>query len=140
MQRRNETWQARHQLHGAAFHWDLENASIRFEGGTRRVVADITVVGTVAESHGTFLWAWANTFPPRAMQGLDAVREFGRVNDLGLLTTAEWPGGRAELLEMIAVAGRILDGDGVFVDTLGDVTIGFVLRNFRENTHGEVMP
>ena len=137
MQRRNEAWQARHQLHGAAFHWDLENASIRFEAGSRGVVADITVVGTVAESHGTFLWAWANSFPSRAMQGLEAVREFGRVNDLGLLTTAEWPGGRAELLEMIAVAGRILDGDGVFVDTIGDVIIGFVLRNFREINHGE---
>ena len=37
--------------------WDLENASIRFEAGTRGVVADITVVGTVAESHGTFQWA-----------------------------------------------------------------------------------
>ena len=132
MQRRNEAWQAQYQLKGAAYRWDLDAGSINFEIEARSVRADITVVGTASTCEGTFLWAWANTFPAHVLHGLEAVREFGRINDLALLTTAEWPGGHAELLEMVAVAGRILDGDGVFVDTSSDVTIGFVLRNFRE--------
>jgi hypothetical protein len=50
---------------------------------------------------------------------------------LELLIRPKWPGGRPEGLEMAAVAGRILDADGILVEETGDVTLFFALSNFR---------
>jgi hypothetical protein len=132
MQRRNEDWQTRFALRGAPFQWDLETATITFQTQQRSVHADLTVVGTISRAKETFLWGWANDFPKMALRDLNVIRDFGAANDLSLLTTPEWRGGRAELLEMLAVSGRLLDADGAFVDDMGDVTIAFVLRNFRQ--------
>jgi hypothetical protein len=63
---------------------------------------------------------------------LARVREFGRVRALKLLSVPQWPGGRLEGLEMAAVAGRILDADGIWVEEAGDVTMFFALSNFRK--------
>jgi hypothetical protein len=132
MQDRNRDWIARFELEKAPYHWDLEHATITFtRPGDRAVVADICVVGTT-ESNGTFRWAWANdALPAVALAQPDRVREFGRSHDLGLLTDAEWPGGRAEGLEMLAVAGRILGAEGAWVDTSGDLTLFFLLFNLH---------
>jgi hypothetical protein len=64
-------------------------------------------------------------------RALDLVRAFGELHDLPLLTTPEWPGGRAEGLEMLAIAGRIQDASGGFVDADGDLTLFFTLTDFR---------
>jgi hypothetical protein len=56
---------------------------------------------------------------------------FGVTHDLPLLTMPEWPGGRAEGLEMLAVAGRIQDASGGFIDTAGDLILFFTLHRFR---------
>ena len=116
MQERNRAFVERFAISGQSFRWDLEAAQIVFVSGERAVVADLAVVGSTSQVEGTFLWAWANeTIPPEARKRMDEVRVFGEGHDLGLLTTAEWPGGRAEGLEMLAVAGRVLDAEGVFV-------------------------
>ncbi len=108
MNARNQSWLARYQLERAPYRRDLEKAELWFERATDQVVADLCVVGTASKVAGTFLWAWANdAIPPGAQRELEAVRSFGVTHDLPLLTTPEWPGGRAEGLEMLAVAGRI---------------------------------
>jgi hypothetical protein len=133
MQSRNEAWIGRYALAEAAFKWSLDDATMRFTRPAGDVVAELCFVGTASASEGTFLWAWANeTVPKRSWQRLHAVIGFGQEHDLGLLTTPEWNGGRAEGLEMVAVAGRVLDADGAFVDTRGDVTMFFLLFDFRE--------
>lgn len=58
------------------------------------------------------------------------VRRFGITHDLPLFTTPEWPGGRAEGLEMLA-AGRIQEASGGFIDTAGDLILFFTLHQFR---------
>jgi hypothetical protein len=58
---------------------------------------------------------------------LHAVRAFGARHGLALLTDPEWTGGRAEGLEMLAVAGRILDAEGTWVDADDDLTLFFLL-------------
>jgi hypothetical protein len=94
----------------------LATAELSFERDADHVVADLCLVGTASEMAGTFLWAWANdAIPAGAKLGLDAVRSFGTTHDLPLLTTPEWPGGRAEGLEMLAIAGRVQDATGGFV-------------------------
>jgi hypothetical protein len=45
--------------------------------------------------------------------------------------------GRAEALEMLAAAGRILDADGVLVASEGDLTLFFALHRFRAQPMGE---
>ena len=133
MQSRNEAWNAQYGLSHAPFHWSLHDATMRFTRPEGDVVADLCFVGTASTCEGTFLWAWANeTIPKHSWQRLYAVIGFGQEHDLGLLTTPEWSGGRAEGLEMVAVAGRVLDADGAFVDTHGDVTMFFLLFDCRE--------
>lgn len=132
MQARNQDWLARFSLQGSPYRWDLDSAALTFTRGGDRVTADLCVIGTVSRSEGTFRWAWANAaFPPITTQDLGLVRAFGETHDLPLLTTAEWPGGRAEGLEMLAAAGRIQDAAGGFVDQAGDLTLFFTLHRFR---------
>ena len=130
LQRKNAEWQARFALPpNAPYRWDLETAELRIEGG---LVADLCLIGSTSQHEGTFLWAWANDgIPPAAYHGLQAVKAFGEANDLRLLVDAEWPGGKPEALEMLAIAARILDGDGAWIDTQPDLTLFFVLRNIR---------
>ena len=132
MQRRNQAWQARFELTNEPFLWDLTSATIHFRRNNDRVVASLCLVGTTSESEGTFMWAWANeTIPPAAVQGLDIVRRFGEANDLPLLTEREFRASRPDALEVLAVAGRILDAEGVFVAPDGDVTCFFALSSFH---------
>jgi hypothetical protein len=132
MQARNRAWTSRFELERAPYRWDLGTAELVFQRAGDRVVAALCVVGTVSAAQGTFRWAWANDVtPPGATRGLDLVRAFGELHDLPLLTTPEWPGGRAEGLEMLAIAGRIQDASGGFVDADGDLTLFFTLTDFR---------
>jgi Family of unknown function (DUF6882) len=117
MQAQNNAWLERYSLQRMPYRWDLDSGALTFVRADDSVTADICVIGTVSRSQGTFLWAWANdAIPPVARRGLDVVRAFGETHDLPLLTTPEWAGGRAEGLEMLAVAGRIQNASGGFVD------------------------
>lgn len=133
MQGRNAAFVRTYALEDAHYHWFLDEALLVFPFDGREVMADICVVGSVSSSAGTFLWAWANdVIPASARRGLEKVRDFGLSNGLGLLSTDEWPGGRAEGLEMAAVAGKILDADGIWIAPNEDLTLFFALSNFRQ--------
>jgi hypothetical protein len=133
MNARNQTSVERYSLTGAPYLFDLSTATIAFERPSTRVVADLCVVGTVSETEGSFLWAWANpAIPVEAKRGIEKVRAFGLEHDLGLLIEPEMSGGRAEGLEALAIAGRVLDADGAWVDEGSDLTLFFLLFNFRE--------
>jgi hypothetical protein len=119
-------------LNGCPYQWSLEEAQIVFSCGGGTVAADLCVLGSVSECEGTFLWAWANAaIPPLARRGLDEVRAFGEANALELLSKPEWPGTRAQGLEMAAVAARLLDAAGVWAESAADVTLFFALFHFR---------
>jgi hypothetical protein len=135
MQARNQRWLGRFSLDGAPYRWDLDSATLTFTRAGDCVTADLCLIGTASIPEGTFRWAWAGDTPPIVTRGLGLVRSFGEVHDLPLLTTPEWPGGRAEGLEMLAAAGRIQDAAGVFVDQAGDLTLFFTLSNFRVLAH-----
>jgi hypothetical protein len=139
MQARNRAFVATFDIAGRPFRWNLDAAQIAFLAGERAVVADLCVVGSVSECERTFLWAWSNdAVPPRARERIDEVRAFGEAHDLALLTTAEWPGGRAEGLEMLAVAGRVLDAEGVFVVPDRGRIFFFALHHFRTQPLDEI--
>src|SRR5262245_38210256 len=119
-------------LMGCRYDWSLDDAQLVLQSETGEVVADICVLGGVSAFEGTFLWAWGNeTIPAHARRSLERVREFGERNALERLIKAEWPGGRPEGLEMAAIAGRVLDAEGVWVAPTGDVTLFFALSNLR---------
>ena len=78
------------------------------------------------------MWALAKESIPAAdIQGLDVVRRFGEANCLPLLTEREFRASRTEALDVLAIAGRILDAEGVFVAPDGDVTCFFALKSFH---------
>jgi hypothetical protein len=133
MRKRNQAWIDRYDLSGAPYVWDLASATIAFNKSANRVVADLCVVGTASKAQRSFLWAWANeAIPIGAKRDLEKVRAFGREHALDLLTAPELTGGRAEGTEVLAITGRILDADGVWVDERGDLTVFFALFSFRE--------
>ncbi len=139
MEARNRAFMDKFALAGQPFRWNLAAAQIAFIAADSAVVADLCMVGSISTCEKTFLWAWANeTIPAKARERLGDVRAFGEAHDLHLLTIAEWPATRAEGLEMLAAAGRIMDADGVFIDSAGDLTMFFVLHRFRIRPLGEL--
>ena len=132
MQARNQAWLERFSLQRAPYRWDLDSATLTFTRGRDFVMADICLVGTVSHSQASFRWSWASdAIPAIAKRDLDLVRAFGETNNLPLLITPEWAGGRAEGLEMLAVAGRIQNATGGFIDEVEDLTLLFTLSGFR---------
>lgn len=132
MQARNDAFSEKFGLAQQPYRWDLEQGQLAFLMGDHVVVADLCVVGSASGSEGTFRWSWANeAIGGQAKARIDEVRAFGEKHDLGLLTTAQWRGGRPEGIEMLAIAGRVLDADGVWIDAWGDATVFFTLHRFR---------
>jgi hypothetical protein len=132
MHARNEAWISRFNLARASYRWDLVTAELLFQRATDHVVANLCLVGTVSELEGTFVWAWDNdAIPATAKRGLDVVRTFGLTHDLPRLIMPAWPGVRADGLEMLAIAGRIQDASGGFVDQEGRLLLFFTLHQFR---------
>ncbi len=130
---RNRDWNAKWGLADCArYDWNLDAAELVLDRGDSSVVADVSVVGTTSDAAGTFLWAWANPTLANCRHGLERVQAFGEEHDLPLLTTPEWDGGRPEALEMMAIAVRVLDAEGCFIDNTDHGGIYFVLTNFRE--------
>jgi hypothetical protein len=134
MQERNDAWIRRYGLEGRRYQRSLDEAQLRFTSESDEVTCDICVIGSVSRSEGTFSWAWSNeTIPSCARRGLASVRDFGETHALEFLISPQWPGSRPEGLEMAAVAGRVLDADGVWIAETGDLTLFFALSNFRRH-------
>ena len=133
MQQRNDEWRSKYKLEKASYFWDLETTEISFTSGDRRVIADFCVVGTFSNLDGTFLWGWADeSLPPSAISAIKIVKSFGEEHDLGLLFSPALTGGRAQGLECVAIAGRLQNASGIFLDATDEVIMFFTLHNFRE--------
>ncbi len=135
MEASNKAWIEQYQLAGAPYHWDLAAGELVFTRAGDEVVADLCLVGTVSEMAGTFQWAWANdAIPAAAKRDLHKVRTFGATHGLPLLTTPERPGGRSDGLEMLAIAGRIQEASGGFIESEGELVLFFTLHRWRVRT------
>jgi len=119
---------ARHDLpRGTAYRWDLDAGAIVIGDKQLR----LTTIGTVADD--SFLWSWANdAIPASAKVGVEKVRLFGVENDLPLLAEPFMHGGLAEGKECLALAGRVLEADGIWID---QTDAGFILFVLYEPTH-----
>jgi len=133
MVRGNAEWQRKFGLEGSPpFHWDLDSATLTFDAPLGPVLATICLVGTTSDSEGSFLWSWANEAIPRQHgEALAAVHEFGRENQLALLTTPRIQGGRPEATECLCIAGRLQRALGTFIDQRGDVTLYFTILHMQ---------
>lgn len=86
----------------------------------------LVTVGTVVGD--SFCWSWANeALPASAKVNIERVRQFGVENGLTLLNTPCLPGGLPQGQECLAIAGRVLDADGAWVDRTNTGHILFVL-------------
>ena len=131
MDQRNDQWEAAWGLADAPFSWSQNPPEILFERAEDEVVADLCVVGT-ASAGGPFIWAWANPAVfEDAKRGLKVVRRFGATHAWSLLTEPELEGGVDRGHECVAIAGRVMNAEGVFVYDDGDVAFFFTLGGFR---------
>lgn len=133
MMARNTQWPVKFGLQGSpAYRWDLDSATLVFEGAQHQVVANVCLVGTTSESEGSFLWSWANeAIPKKHGEALEVVHDFGRENHLALLTTARIQGGRPEATECLCIAARLQRAMGTFIDQQGDVTLYFTILHLQ---------
>jgi hypothetical protein len=113
----------RHELPaGAPYRWDMETGTMTIGDVTFRLVT----VGTA--SGDSFLWSWANeALPAMGKRGIERVRAYGVEHDLALLIQPEHNGGIPQAKECVALAGRILDAAGFFVEPTEHGCIVFVL-------------
>lgn len=133
MQARNAEWPRQFGLQDRPkYRWDLDRALLALEAPLHEVVATVCLVGTSSEQDGSFVWSWANEAIPRQHgEALEVVHEFGRQNQLALLTTARIPGGRPEAMECLCIAARLQHAVGTFIDQQGDVTLYFTLLHLQ---------
>jgi hypothetical protein len=119
---------ARHEVPtGAAYRWDLDAGVMTIGDAQFRLVT----IGTVAADN-SFLWAWGNdSLPASATVGLEQVRSFGVEHELPLLSEPYVHGGLAQAKECLALAGRVLDADGVWINK---TDAGFILFLLFEST------
>ena len=138
----NARWQREFGLEGAPpCQWDLDSATLTFEGTLGPVVATVCLVGTTSDSEGSFVWSWANpAIPSQHGEALAPVHEFGRDHQLALLTTARIPGGRPEATECLCIAGRLQRALGTYIEQQGDVTLYFTILHLRAaRTQGQLL-
>ncbi|MEG0052404.1 MAG: hypothetical protein RR715_04000 [Comamonas sp.] len=133
MMARNAEWPGQFGLQASpAYRWDLDKAILVLEGALHKVVATVCLVGTSSDSEGSFLWSWANeAVPPQHGQALEVVHDFGRDNQLALLTTASIQGGRPEATECLCIAARLQRAMGTFIDKQGDMTLYFSILHMQ---------
>ena len=97
----------------ATYDWDIDEALITFN---ESIHFKLICVGTTADD-GTFLWSWANdALPESARRVMMQVHDYGQVHDLGLLQEPMIQGAHSEALEMMAIAGRVLNADGYWIE------------------------
>lgn len=112
--------------------WNLDTATMVLSAPLHQVVATVCLVGTSSEKDGSFVWSWANeAIPAQHGQALEVVHDFGRENQLALLTTPRIQGARPEATECLCIAGRLQRAVGTFVDQQGDVTLYFTLLHLQ---------
>ena len=133
MVERNAQWPRQFGLpDNASYRWDLDSATLVFDGPLHQVVANVCLVGTTSESEGSFVWSWANEAVPRQHgEALEVVHDFGREHHLALLTTARIPGGKPEATECLCIAARLQRAMGTFVDQQGDVALYFTILHAK---------
>jgi hypothetical protein len=101
------------------------------EGGKPRVIADMQIVGTIAND---WLWGWANdNWPAQSTDGLQPVRDFGAEHGVEELTTEFLDSDDLEGLGwmLVAITARILDAEGGYRAPTATGHVYFVLRSLK---------
>lgn len=95
--------------------YDLDAGTLVFsESGTPKVVARIQVVGTTSATSNTWLWGWANNFPPGVTSEMRKVREFGTREAISQLTDSSVTNNEYLGWELTAIAARLLHAKGAY--------------------------
>ena len=112
--------------------WDLERALLAFEAPLHEVIATVCLVGTSSDQEDSFVWSWANeAIPAQHGQALEVVHDFGRENQLALLTTPRLQGGKPVGMECLSIAARLQRAVGTYVDQQGDVALYFTILHLQ---------
>jgi hypothetical protein len=89
-----------YQLHSidvlgeVSWRFDLTEPVFRYDGAEQRSTSTFHLLGTAAPGPSSWLWAWEGDWPgcvPEVRELCASVRDFGRRNDISLLTEPEIP-------------------------------------------------
>ena len=96
--------------------WDQRTGRIVFSNdGIPAVDARVRFIGTLSQSSGTWLWAWANFNLERKVRDASRrIRSFGEEHGFPMLTTAKWRADEVDGWEMAAIGAEVLRADGVY--------------------------
>jgi hypothetical protein len=133
MLERNAQWPQQFHLSTPLQHqWDLDAATLLLDDGQRKVLATVCLVGSSSKEEGSFVWSWANpAIPTQHALALEVVHDFGRNNQLALLTTPRIQGGLPEAMECLCIAGRLQHAIGTFIDRQGDISLYFTILHLQ---------
>lgn len=100
--------------------------------GKTVLVARVVHVGTLRTDTGTWRWGWADPAVPKgATHAVRKVRQYGQRHGHDLLTEPEWPAGRDDAGDMLAVAHHLLNGKGIYMAPDGGDITYLVITDIR---------
>jgi hypothetical protein len=113
------------------YQWSMDDARITWSrDGVPFVSGRLTMLGSVSASEGNWLWSWANPSLPAAVLGdVDKVRRYGEANGFHLLAWEVFHSHLEFVSEVRAVAASVLDAEGLWTDTSGDLQLHFVIHD-----------
>ena len=116
--------------------FDADRRTVTFSGnGSRRLVADVRLVGSYATKSSSFQWSWVLYAHDEPMiDGIVDLPAFGEVRGIERLTTRYWDCEIVEAWEMTAIAAHILGCDAVYRAPFADLYWFMLLSDFREVT------
>ena len=105
----------------------------------RKFSCTVQVVGTFSTASQTWLWSWASPWVTDALKrDAEAVREFGRTNGVGRLTTDKWAAKETDGWAMTAVAARVAGAESAYRLPNRDAFIFMLIK--RVETVTELKP
>lgn len=116
---------------GTEYSRSLEDARISWSrGGVPFAAGRLTMLGSVSASEESWLWSWANSSLPAPVLGeIDRVRRYGEANGFHLLAWESFHYHVDLVSEVRMVAAAVLDAEGMWTDTSGDLQLHFLIHD-----------
>ncbi len=116
--------------------FDSDNRTVTFsERGSRRLIANVRMVGSYSTKSSSFQWAWVLYDHDEPMiDGIVDLPAFGEVRGIERLTTNYWDCDIVEGWEMTAVAAYLLGCEAVYRAPFDNLYWFMLLSGFRKVT------
>jgi hypothetical protein len=110
--------------------YDQESGILTFSNAeTKDKILEINYeeVGSISKISETWLWSWANpNIEPKVKTDIELVKNYGKENNLELLTKSKWIADEYDAWEMTAISAYLMKAKGAYRFPLEN-TLSFVI-------------